>query len=282
MRTPVQYESEAARGRLRRRRRSEKRLLWFGRTAIILPTLALLFLVYSVCERAVYALTENFLIVDVESKGIAAADDDLGTYLRCELRKAFSEDGSCEGRRWVFGLLSDGIEEDLKGYLAGASTPFPSSLPVPFLVSDDVDLYLKGRRSPVQKNTTAMDVRLIEATDGFVVTPAGQGNFDGLLEPYRAALGESADRLEQQAKNQRRGLQVSAERIQTVAPEDRTELEKNIRRMQRRVDRMDAKSGSIRTRLASPDFSVKTSPDLPSILLDIGGGLLKNYGNRRW
>ena len=268
------HRSEAARRRLARRHRSEWWLKLCGRAALLLSAAALLALLWSITSRAVFSLTEAYILVDFD---LAEYEEGRAeSWLRSMLRGNVPEGGGRKERRQLYGLVSDGAAFELPDQIVELPENAGSAVRLPVLASDHVDLYLKGQLAPLERSPGGYPVTL-SGTDGeYRLVPVDGGEFDDALAPFRARLLEIAVRRDEEAVRQRAAAaSVRADLAATTDPGDRADIEENIGRYREKAETLAAEAAGLRKRAESPTLSIGADSEFPSVLVRIAGGILK-------
>ena len=143
------------------------------------------------------------------------------------------------------------------------------------LASDDADLYLKGQFGTLQAMNTAGEISI--ETDGDAVTLLSSANdFSAQLAVVKEALLDRARMLRRQAARQENGRAVRA--AEAVAAADEAEREKKLVEAQAYAGARDdllARADDLETRAARPGGEEAMGGDLPSVLVETGGGWIK-------
>ncbi len=268
------HRSEAARRRLARRHRSEWWLKLCGRAALLLSAAALLALLWSITSRAVFSLTEAYILVDFD---LAEYEEGRAeSWLRSMLRGNVPEGKARKERRQLYGLVSDVAAFELPDQIAELPENAGSAVRLPVLASDHVDLYLKGQLAPLRRSKGGFAVTL-SGTDGeYRLVPVDGGEFDDALAPFRARLLEIAVRRDEEAVRQRAAAaSVRADLAATTDPGDRADIEENIGRYREKAETLAAEAAGLRKRAESPTLSIGADSEFPSVLVRIAGGILK-------
>ena len=268
------HQSEAARRGLARRHRSEWWLKLWGRAALLVSAAALLALVWSITSRAVFALTEAYILVDFE---LAEYEEGRAeSWLRSTLRLNLPEGRGRKQRRQLYALVSDGASFELPDQIEELPENASVLVRLPVLASDHVDLYLKGQLAPLQRSPGRFAATLSGTDGGYRLVPAGEGEFGDALEPFRARLLGLAVRRDEEAARQRAAAaSLRADLAATSDTGDRADAEENIGRYRARAESVEAEAAGFRARAASSDLSVEADPEFPSVLVRVAGGILK-------
>ena len=268
------HQSEAARRSLARRHRSEWWLKLWGRAALLVSAAALLALVWSIASRAVFAMTEAYILVDFDLAGYEEGSAE--SLLRSTLRVNLPEGKGRKERRQLYGLVSDGAAFELPDQIAELPENAASALRLPVLASDHVDLYLKGQIAPLKRSAGGFGVTLSGADGAYLLVPAGRGGFDDALAPFRARLLEiAAGRDEQAARQWAAAASLRSDLADMADTGDRAEVEENIGRYRAKAEAFEAEAAGLRERAEQSDLAVEADPEFPSVLVRAAGGILK-------
>ena len=268
------HQSETARRSLARRHRSEWWLKLWGRAALLLSAAALLALVWSITSRAVFAVTEAYILVDFD---LAEYEEERAeSWLRSTLQLNVPEGRGRKQRRQLYGLVSDGASFELPDQIEELPENASALVRLPVLASDHVDLYLKGQLAPLRRSAGGFAVTL-SVTDGeYRLVPVGGGGFGDALAPFRVRLLEMAVRRDEEAARQRAAAaSLRADLATTSDTGDRADIEENIGRYRARAESVEAEAAGLRARAASSDLSISSDPEFPSVLVRLAGGILK-------
>ena len=271
-RTP--HQSATARRGLARRHRSEWWLAFWGRAALLVSAAALLALVWSVTSRAIFALTESYILVDFDLAGYEA--DRAESWLRSTLRENIPEGGGRRERRQLYRLVSDGAAFELPDQVEAIPAGRDPAVRLPVLASDHVDLYLKGQLARLQRSDGTFPVLLEAAEESYRLTSVQLGGFESGLQPFRKRLEEIAVRRDEAAARQRAATaSLEAEIAASPDAENRDEIEAAIRGYREKGEVLAEEARALRARASASDFAIEADPDFPSVLVRLAGGILK-------
>ncbi len=271
-RTP--HQSSTAKRGLARRHRSEGWLKFWGRAALLVSAAALLALVWSVTSRAIFALTESYILVDIDLTGYEA--DRVESWLRSTLRDNIPEGGGRRERRQLYGLVSDGAAFELPDQVDALPAGGDPAVRLPVLASDHVDLYLKGQLAPLQRSDGSLPILLETTGETYRLTSVGQGGFETALQPFRRRLEEIAVRRDEEVARQRAAATSLEARI-AASPdvENREDIEAAIHGYREKAAVLADEARALRARAASSEFAIEADPEFPSALVRVADGILK-------
>jgi len=156
----VDTSSEAARQRVRKRYRSERRFRSYGLAAICLTAVFVAVLLADILLRGLPSFWQHYLVLDValnaeqidpEEKRSPEAfrQADYFPVLRDALKTAIPGLEGREAERTLTRLLSSGAADPIIDRLNADPSLLGKVVKVPLLLSDDADLYLKGNETAV-------------------------------------------------------------------------------------------------------------------------------------
>ena len=269
------HRSEAARRTLVRRHRSEWWLKMWGRAALLVSAAALLALIWSVASRAVFALTETYIRVDVDLS--TYVEGDAEPWLRETIRENVPEGRGRKERRQLYGLVSDGAAFELPGQIADLPPGASDTGRLPVLASDHVDLYRKGQLAPLERVAGGFSVSLEPADPGgYWLRPTGHGNLEDALSPFRARLEDLARRRDEEAARHENAVEgLKASLAGDSGAGNRDEREQALREHGEKAAALRDEADLLRARAILPELSIDSDPEFPSILVRLGGGVLK-------
>lgn len=268
-RSDIQAAVEA---RLARRYRAEARFRLFGILAILTAISVLVLLISSIAVQSVPALRTYELTLDValQADRIDPAGDRSETSLRrgaynTLLQEALNEQfpgitGRAE-RRELFGLFSALNSARLLDRVVRNPDLVGQTVSFRFPISDDADLYLKGLTTGTSETRPGTPLSVSRVSDE-VRLSAESPVFAGLLDAIRLRM---QDRISE--------LDTRAELYRARAADARdTEAASAIAEQ---ADQAQRQADALRALAASADSTLSLSPDLPSQLVRINGGVIQ-------
>ena len=162
----IDVTSPLARGRIKRRYRAEARFRAYGVAAILFALTFLVLLVSDIFYKAMPAFTANslHLTVDVSQEAIdpdatgrleVIANGDFMAPIRAALLKEFPDvAGDRKARAALTGLISSASPDELRRVVLADPGLIGKTTSVQVLLSDDADLWFKGRVGDVFTETT--------------------------------------------------------------------------------------------------------------------------------
>ncbi|HKY85940.1 MAG TPA: DUF3333 domain-containing protein, partial [Pseudorhodoplanes sp.] len=159
----IDVGTDAAKARVRARYRAERRFRFYGIAAIAVTAIFLVIVLTDIFIKGAPAFTQHELNMQV--KVDPAEIDPQGTrdlsvirggdyqsLIRNALRAQFPEVTDRPGRRVLDGILSSGASDKLRERVVANPALIGQTISVPVLISDDADLYYKGRSTPVLRS----------------------------------------------------------------------------------------------------------------------------------
>lgn len=286
------HTTGAARGRLRKRYRTERVFKGLGLAAILVSVGFLVLLLSTIVWKGLPAFTYNFATIPfdfsaVDKANLAKADFDA--VVRQAIRARFPEVTSRGDRRLLGSLLSSGapviLREQALAHPADLGKPNAFSVPI----SDFADLYLKGQitGSTWEQGGVAATI----ASEGDTVTlTAAEPRFGPVLDTIRTRLEAEAaatrNRLAGALRSQERmNAELTALNAQIAAgpsSEDRVWIDAGVARLTTALAGLTtqiADLGTAATRLEARAVSAKDGESLtladPSLLIYAGDTAIK-------
>ncbi len=270
------HGSPASNARLRRRHLAETRLKIYGIVALGLAGLALVALLYSVFGKATLALSENYITLPVvvaepDSANIGEADFDVLT--KAAILQQFPNATSRNDKKQLGELLSDGAVFELRDRLQ-ARRGFSGALDNEFLVSDTVDLYLKGQFGALDTRghrgdlTVALDGEAVQAT-------STEDDFAEALLRVRAGLSRQIDVLRAKAELQDKGVIEFTRRAAEASGDAQTKAGAEAAQRAVKRDNLRAQASALEARAATTDGSETLTDEVPSQLIKLGDNWIK-------
>lgn len=258
--------SPAQMARVKKRYRAEARFRFYGLAAVVLAGVFVVALLGDIVRKGLPAFSEHRAVLMIALK--AETIDPAGTRDPAALRAAdyqrlisdalyekFPNVRERRLKRKLEGLVSTGAADDLRARIMADPSLVGQTIPVPLLLSDDADLYLKGLTTRVVSivGSTPIDVK----RSGETVEFSGSGAFAAPLLAMKADMRERAKIAEREL------ARISVAGIQASAALDtrRAELSARVAELNRRADQ--------------PDTAERADPTvLPSLLVEAEGGLV--------
>ena len=261
----------AVKARLARRYRAEARFRMFGIMAIVLAISALVLLIGSITIQSIPAFHayELTLEVELDPARVDPAGDRSeaslrrGSYnrlLQDGLRDAFPGIDSRSDLRELFGLYSSLNSARLLDRVIANPDLVGQTIDFTFPISDDADLYLKGLTTDSSEATPGLEATP-SGTTGVITLFANSNVFSPIVTDIRVRLIEQAEELENRAERyaRRAGLSASSDAAE---------------RLLREAELARTQAAELRTRAGPGNATIEMSPELPSRLVRINGGIV--------
>lgn len=257
--------SDAAKARIRARYRSEYRFRAYGIISLLITTVFVGVLLFDVVRRGVPAFVQHSAVLDVsvpaDAFGPAGQTPDAaairsGDYFpitRDALKAAIPGIESRSQERVLTRLLSSGAADILRQKLVENPKLVGTTVKVPLLLSDDADLYFKGDGTQVVTRVPA-GIATPSGTTGEITVLTAANDFADKLALIKKSLADAAASL---------SLEVSRLRRSTDPA------------VKARVESTEAEIADFRRRSQSVGGEETLSDKLPSVLVEINGGLVK-------
>jgi phosphate transport system permease protein len=262
---------DAVEARLARRHRAEQRFKLYGLGAIVLAVGFLALLIGSILYQSVPAFTAHEVTLEVEldptlvdprGDGSEASlrRGSYNTVIQNALREQFpAVDGRSELRE-LFGLYSAVNAARLLNAVLEQPDLVGTRYAFSFPISDDADLYLKGRTVEESRAPGSGGLILSVNEDRTILRSEGSG-----FEPFADAIRDEAARRAEAAEARAAASQAAAR--ETIDADNREVLEAEAQRALVLAERL-------RSRLAV-DQPVTLDPQLPSLLIETGGSVFR-------
>ncbi|MCR9127890.1 MAG: phosphate ABC transporter permease PstA [Alphaproteobacteria bacterium] len=262
---------DAVEARLARRHRAERRFQLYGLGAIVLAVAFLVLLIGSILYQSVPAFTAHEVTLEVEldpalvdprGDGSEASlrRGSYNTVIQNALQAQFPDVDERSELRELFGLYSAVNAARLLNTVVDQPELVGARYAFSFPISDDADLYLKGRT--VDERRAAGDGMLtIIPSEADVTLRADSPAFQPFADAIRAEAAAWADAAEARAAASWRSAQ------ETIDADTREVLEAE-------AERAGALAERLRSRLA-PDQALVLDAQAPSFLVEADGGVFR-------
>ena len=284
---------------LKRRYGTERRFRLLGASAVVLGLSFVAILFINIVSNGYSAFFQSYLELPVafEAEVIdptgALRDGELdeseiasqlrsvnfSKLARDALRAEFPAVSGRTQRRNLDALMSPGAPRQLRELVTQDPTVIGSERLVRLLADDDVDVFMKGRSTPVVRAEGAGIATLegeLDAIGGEVVVHVSDDGLEPLLEQARKRLTDVADTLAREQGRVQSGHDSETDALAQadLADEEAAELERAIAIKAREIDRLEETIQALRDEAAGSDELV-FSAEAPSFLLRINDGLIK-------
>ncbi|MGL4294143.1 MAG: DUF3333 domain-containing protein, partial [Aestuariivirga sp.] len=164
--------TEVRKGLIAKRYATERRFRIYGATALALTALFIVFLLADIVIKGLPAFTEHRVKLDVTvaADKVDAAKPAAGDYeaiVREALRARFPTVSGRADRRKLNGLLSQGAADDLRQMVVADPALIGKTFPFAALLSDDADLFFKGRQTGVTLAKGAAGLQIAESGEAY-------------------------------------------------------------------------------------------------------------------
>ncbi|WP_072390787.1 phosphate ABC transporter permease PstA [Hyphomicrobium sp. CS1BSMeth3] len=264
LRRRVDTTSPEAQAAVRRRYRSEARFRTYGLLAILTAAVFLVVLLIDIGARALPAFTTTSLqlnvavpsdLVPADQKNNPAAirGADFLPVMREALKTAIPGVQGRGPERTLLRLLSPGAPDDLRERLAANPSLIGTTLKVPLLLSATADLYFKGAGTPINTRSSR-GAATPSGTTGTITVSAPGNDFSENLVTVKLAVAERAQALAAEAERTARSSAPNAAE---------------------RANELRAEAAAMAARAKDTAAAETLDSRLPSLLVEINGGLVK-------
>jgi phosphate transport system permease protein len=158
-----------------RRYRAERRFRSYGILALLLTSLFLVFLVVDIVAKGIPAFFEHHAIAEIaiDPAKVDPANIRAGDFVglaKEALRNDFPKVTARSDRKMLLNLLSVGAGDDLRDMVVADPSLIGKKVSVPLLLSDDADLYLKGKVTRVTATAGTGSLAIAEDGEGVTLT----------------------------------------------------------------------------------------------------------------
>jgi phosphate transport system permease protein len=296
----IDVSSDEAVARVRARYRAERRFRFYGMAAIAVTATFLVVVLTDILIRGLPAFMQHELTMQV--KVDPAEIDPQGTrdlsvirggdyqlLVRNALRAQFPEVTDRPGRRLLDGILSSGASDKLRERVVANPALIGQTVSVPVLISDDADLYYKGRGTPILR-TPGEGSATVSGTEGDVtVRTSGKDFAERTVEVKRLLSVRARAERTEAARLARVVASVNARKaaLESSLADARNTgraggLEERIKAtaaeaesLSARVKQLEDSAAALQARFDNHSGSEALTPELPSLLVAINGGLVK-------
>lgn len=259
----VEFDTEEARARLRRRYRSEFRFKVYGIAALVVTTTFLLVLLSSIVSKGVPGFFQNVIVtevlvdagkIDPEGKGDAATlrAGDYTAIARAALAEAIPGIEGRQLKKELNGLLSSGAGDTLREQVLADPSLVGQRVKTQLLLADEADVFLKDSSTTIRTIADTRGIATPTGTTGNVTIFVGANDFaDDIAEVKAELKAKSAAIMETIERRKARG----------AGPESLKDLE--------------IEAADLRVRYEAAATSETLDSTTPSRLVAINGGIVK-------
>lgn len=260
----VDFASPQARARLKRRYRAEARFKALGLAAVLVTAAFLGFLLVDILRKGIPAFFEHRVALSVtldpaliDPKGTRDVTDlraaDYPALIRAALQAQFPEARDRRARRLLDRVISSGAGDDLRAAVVADPAIIGQTRSLPLLLSADADLFLRERDRLIERRPGSGPLRFEEAAASWTIFGGGA--------TFRAALAQIKARLAAR-------IRTAQAELANLSPGANPAVEARRAELQRSIEDWQA-------RIAAPDQPEALSDQEPSLMIAVGGGLLK-------
>ena len=281
------HKTDEAHRRQRRRYRAEWRFKMAGALAILLATLALISLLWTVFASAFGSLRETYLRLPVklERAALDLPEGELdpqqirgGNFsgvVKAALRESVPSAKGRTNRRALYSLASDGAALSLRAAAMADPALIGQTKEVQLLASDDVDLWVKGYIDRIEKLASPGNATPQQIGENYKVIVEANA-FESIVTTIKDALHENAQRLRRQAEAQMRGVTVYERRIANANSEKvKQGLQAELEGYKQRAADLQKQAKLFEDRANAPGGTESLNSSLPSYFVRINGGVIK-------
>jgi phosphate transport system permease protein len=296
----IDVGSDEAIARVRARYRAERRFRFYGMAAIAVTATFLVVVLTDILIRGLPAFMQHELTMQV--KVDPAEIDPQGTrdlsvirggdyqlLVRNALRAQFPEVTDRAGRRLLDGILSSGASDKLRERVVANPALIGQTVSVPVLISDDADLFYKGRSTPIL-HTAGEGTATVSGTEGEVtIRTSGKDFAERTIEVKRLlSVRARAERTEAtrlarvvaSVNARKAALEASLAEARKTGRvgglEERVAATANeATSLSNRVKELEDSAAALQARFDDASGSEELTSKLPSVLIAINGGLVK-------
>ncbi|MGI9410379.1 MAG: phosphate ABC transporter permease PstA [Hyphomicrobiaceae bacterium] len=281
------HKTDEARRRQRRRYGAEWRFKIAGALAVLLATLALVSLLWTVFANAFGSLRETYLRLPVklERAALDLPEGELdaqqirgGNFngiVKAALRESVPSVKGRTNRRALYSLASDGAALSLRASAMADPSLLGQTKEVQLLASDDVDLWVKGYVDRIEKLASPGNATPQQIGENYRIVVEANA-FQSIVTTIKDALHENAQRLRRQAEAQMRGVTVYGRRIANADSDKvKQDLQAELEGYKQRATDLQKQARLFDERANAPGGTESLNSSLPSYFLRINGGVIK-------
>jgi len=296
---PVRSPRAIVEASLKRRYAAERRFRLLGASAVVLGLGFVLILFLSIVSKGYTAFFQSYIELPVsfdaeliDPNGALREGDLDATEVARELRSVnflklarealraeFPDVSGRTQRRNLDALLSPGAPLQLRRLVTQDPTVIGTERSLRLLADDDVDMFMKGRSTPILRaggaGVATLEGDLTKIGNAVAVRVSDDALLP-LLEQARGRLIAKADRLTRQQAGLQRARDDQAALLEQpdLSADKKEEAESEVARNERDINRLETKIQALREEARGSDELV-LSAEAPSFLLRINDGLIK-------
>jgi phosphate transport system permease protein len=203
---------------------------------------------------------------DVVPPGSAVTEDTLRTIdfaklVKDSLRQRFPDVSERKRRKALDGLLSSGAGDALRRRLLADPSLAGTTVSLSALLSDEAELHLESGVRDITRMASTGAAMLAVRGEQVTVT-SSTGDFAAAFEAVQTAIAEQLADLTTESARLERLLAAATD------AEDRQSLEQTLATLKNRID-------AYKARLAAVTSGLDLDDTVPSLLISIGGGIIR-------
>ncbi len=299
----IDVTSDAARARIRKRYRAETRFRVYGILAVLFALAFLVFLVTDIVIKSLPAFTVSSLTLTVEvdpedidpggtgDPAIIAAGDFMAP-IRAALIAKFPEVASDRrARSNLVGLVSSAASDTLRAAVVADPALIGTTVTISVPLSDDADLFVKGLVTAVDyENPTGSATP--SATTGTIEIRSSSDDLAEQLVALKGVIAEEARALRGQVSRFEDLLagtnanisdtEAALAAARTETPADvpslegvLTKLTADAASLASQIENLSAEASALEARATAVDAPEQLDDRLPSLIVEINGGMVK-------
>ncbi len=295
---------------LKRRYAREKRFRALGLGAVVLGMSFVVLLFTSIVSKGYSAFVQTHIALDIrfdeqvidprgERQPEAMARADYAALVKAALREAFPGVSGRRELRELYSMVSSGAGFSLGDKVRADPSLIGTTQRLWLVADDDIDMLVKGRSTEIAVRSFA-GIASPTGTSGQIKILTTANDFTAILDEVKANLAAVADRQERELRQKERaaddlGEQASRAEQRLAAAEaagDQVLIERwrsalISARQQRTAAQDDAvrlreQIAGLRQRASAAGGEEALPPELPSYLVSINGGVVKEPGRVRF
>jgi phosphate transport system permease protein len=299
----IDLSSDEARRRIKRRYRAEARFRAYGIAAILFALAFLVFLIGDIVIKALPAMTINSVSLTVTADAEAIDPDGSGdpaaisrgdfmVPVRAALLEEFPDVAQDRrARQALYGLVSSAAPDELRRRVMADPSLIGQTIEMPALLSDDADLFFKGKVTAVAHQAGKGTASPVEI-DGVMTVLSSTNDFGPVLVEIKRALSTQARAIRDEvARFEALANQRSAERTEAEArlAAAQVNAQDQVAGIQGQIDRIDSdlvsiaghiadltsKAADLEARFSTAGAPETLGPEIESVFVNINGGVIK-------
>ncbi len=191
------------------------------------------------------------------------------------MRGEFPSVSGRTNRRALAGLLSSGADFELREAVLDDPSLIGGVRSVWLTMSDDADVFIKGRSTDVDLADGRGRVSLFDES-GVVTVTSGEDDFAQALADVKDALAEQAVRAENEAARRQGSIALFTAALNDNPTEEKAaELREDLERTRAEIIDFEARAADLRDRAAAAGGEEAMDSSMPSYFAVVNGGVVK-------